>query len=158
MDRLTQRFLATDGNIRGVLETLFDSPEFREPQYYGQKFKTPYEYVISMARATGYLTVKPRLVAGALRQFSMPLYECQTPNGYANTESAWLSPDTTIRRISLATAFARGYGRQKTPVPPDQLEQTLGDRFSTQTKSVIDNSPRNLRAALMLGSPEMMYR
>lgn len=158
VDRLAQRFLSTDGNIRAVLETLFDSPEFREPQFYGQKFKTPYEYLISMARVTGRPMVKPRLVAGALRQFSMPLYECQTPNGYANTEVAWLNPDTTLRRISLATAFARGYGRQKTPVPLDQLEQTLGDRFSSHTKSVIDNSPRNLRAALMLGSPEMMYR
>ncbi|QUY44169.1 DUF1800 domain-containing protein [Acaryochloris marina] len=158
VDRLAQRFLATDGNIRSVLETLFESEEFNDPQYYGQKFKTPYEYLIAMARATGRPTVKPRLVAGALRQFSMPLYECQTPNGYANTESAWLNPDTTIRRISLATAFARGYGRQKTPVQLDPLEQTLGNRFSAQTQSVIDGSPRNLRAALMLGSPEMMYR
>ena len=88
----------------------------------------------------------------------MPLYECQTPNGYANTESAWLNPDTTIRRISLATAFARGYGRQKAPVPLDQLAETLGDRFSPQTQAVIDDSPRKLRAAIMLGSPEMMYR
>lgn len=158
VDRLAQRFLSTDGNIRAVLETLFDSPEFRDPQYFGKKFKTPYEYLISVARAAGSPSVKPRVVAGALRQFSMPLYECQTPNGYANTESAWLNPDTTVRRISVATAFARGYGRQKTPVKPDQLEQTLGDRFSSQTQSVIDNSPRNLRAALMLGSPEMMYR
>lgn len=158
VDRLAQRFLATDGNIRSVLETLFESEEFNDPQYYGQKFKTPYEYLIAMARATGRPTVKPRLVAGSLRQFSMPLYECQTPNGYANTELAWLNPDTTIRRISLATAFARGYGRQKTPVQLDPLEQTLGNRFSAQTQSVIDGSPRNLRAALMLGSPEMMYR
>lgn len=158
VDRLAQRFLATDGNIRAVLATLFDSPEFRDLQYYGQKFKTPYEYLISMARAVGRPSVKPRLVVGALRQFSMPLYECQTPNGYANTESAWLNPDTTLRRISLATAFARGQGRRRTPVQLDQLEQTLGNLFSTQTQSVIDSSPRNLRAALMLGSPEMMYR
>lgn len=158
VDRLAQRFLATDGNIRAVLATLFESPEFSDPQYFGQKFKTPYEYLISMARAVGRPSVKPRLVAGALRQFSMPLYECQTPNGYANTESAWLNPDATIRRISIATAFARGYGRQRTPVQPDQLGHTLGDRFSTQTQSVIDSSPQNLRAALMLGSPDMMYR
>ncbi|WP_299408116.1 DUF1800 domain-containing protein [Acaryochloris sp. IP29b_bin.148] len=158
VDRLAQRFLATDGNIQAVLATLFESPEFRDPQYCGQKFKTPYEYLLSMARAAGRPSVQPRLVMGALRQFSMPLYACSTPQGYANTESAWLNPDATLRRISLATAFARGYGRQRIPVQSNQLEQTLGDRFSAQTQAVINSSPQRLRAALMLGSPEMMYR
>lgn len=158
VDRLAQRFLDTDGNIRAVLETLFESAEFRDPQYYGQKFKTPYEYMISMARAMGPAPVQPRLIVGELRQLSMPLYECLTPNGYAHTESAWLNPDATLRRINLATTFARGHGRRWPPVPPNQLKQTLGNRFSPQTQSVLKKSPKKLRAALMLGSPEMMYR
>ncbi len=53
VDRLSKRFLATDGNIREVLNSLFHSPEFWNAQYYSAKFKTPYEYVVSAVRATG---------------------------------------------------------------------------------------------------------
>lgn len=158
VDRLAQRFQATDGNIRAVLEMLFQSSEFRDTQVYGQKFKTPYEYVISLARALNSPSDKTRFIAGALNQFDMPLYQCRTPNGYANTKASWLNPDATLRRISLATAFVQRQGRQRSPVQATQLQQTLGGHFSAQTQSVIDRSPQRLRTALLLGSPEMMYR
>ena len=41
-----------------------------------------------------------------MSRLGMPLYGCQTPDGYKNTEEAWLSPDATTRRISFATALA----------------------------------------------------
>ena len=41
VDRLAARFLATGGDIREVLRTLFASPEFRGSV--GQKYKTPYQ-------------------------------------------------------------------------------------------------------------------
>jgi uncharacterized protein (DUF1800 family) len=53
VDRLTHRFLTSDGDIRAVLETLFKSPEFGNPASFGAKFKTPYQYVISVVRASG---------------------------------------------------------------------------------------------------------
>ena len=49
-------------------------------------------------------TVKPD--RAAINQLAMPLYGCLTPDGYKNTEDAWLSPDATTRRVSIATAFA----------------------------------------------------
>jgi uncharacterized protein (DUF1800 family) len=39
IERLTQRFLATDGNIRAVLQILFKSPEFRNSADFGEKFR-----------------------------------------------------------------------------------------------------------------------
>jgi hypothetical protein len=38
----------------------------------------------------------------------MPLYGCPTPDGYKNTEAAWLNPDAVTRRINFATALASG--------------------------------------------------
>ena len=38
----------------------------------------------------------------------MPLFGCVTPDGYRNTEDAWMSPDATARRINFATALAQG--------------------------------------------------
>ena len=43
VDRLTQGFHATGGDIAAVLKTLLTSREFRDST--GQKYKTPYQYV-----------------------------------------------------------------------------------------------------------------
>ena len=91
--RMTARYLATDGDIREVLRTLFYSPEFRDPRTINAKFKTPYQYVISAARASGYAIQNVQPLVGTLAQLGMPLYGCQTPDGYKNTEAAWLNPE-----------------------------------------------------------------
>src|SRR6516162_2906499 len=106
VERLAARFLATDGNIREVLRALFISREFW--QSYGQKYKTPYHFVVSAVRATGAPVDNIRPLLVTMRELGMPLFGCLTPDGYKNTEGAWLSPDATARRINFATMLARG--------------------------------------------------
>ncbi|MDT9340523.1 DUF1800 domain-containing protein [Trichodesmium erythraeum 21-75] len=160
VNKLDQRFQETNGNIRYVLETLFNSSEFWNEKYYDSKFKNPYQYIISAARSTG--TENPRFgrIKRILGQLGMNLYGCKTPDGYKNTQEAWLNPDAIMRRISFATIISRGQLNQGKPklVNYQQLRATLGNRFSTQTQAVINNSPDNLQAALILGSPEMMKK
>jgi uncharacterized protein (DUF1800 family) len=71
---LAQRFLATDGDIRAVLETLFKSPEFRTSAHIGEKFKTPYQYVISVVRAAGVRVNNVRPLLAALNRMGMPCF------------------------------------------------------------------------------------
>ncbi len=182
VERLRRRFLDTDGDIRAVLDTLFHSPEFWDQKYYGNKFKTPYQYVISTVRATGMKVVNVRPLYGMLMQLGMPLYGCLTPDGYKNTRDAWLNPDAMTRRISFATALAggrlpvaqpdreSGVMRNKTsdmkpgdtpagePANDVELVRTLGGHFSPPTQSAINAAPGPLHAALILGSPEFMLR
>ncbi len=108
IDRLTQKYQATDGNIREVLRTLFRSPEFMDSKYYNAKFKTPYQYVVSAFRAAGTDVANPQFVQTTLQQLGMPIYGCQTPDGYKNTQDAWLNPDAMTRRLSFATVLASG--------------------------------------------------
>ncbi len=202
VSRMAQRYLATDGEIRAVLETMFTSAEFWDPHNYGAKFKTPYEYVISCVRATGVPIRNYRPLYGTMQILGMPLYACQTPNGYSNTQDAWLNPDAMMTRLSFATALGSGYlplenppfeedadgggggemhrdppvvarkgggkvnikfdpgphGPKMTPPDPVQLAATLGDYFSPATASAVEASPPQLRAPLILGSPEFMKR
>jgi uncharacterized protein (DUF1800 family) len=169
-----------------VLETLFKGPEFWDSRYFGKKFKTPYQYVISALRATGGSVTNVRPIQATLQQLGMPLYGCQTPDGYKNTESAWLNPDGMSRRLSVATLIANRQfpsiqpvkmARNSNPSLPsatpfasnnavalsnsvdaNQLITTLGDRFSDNTRQAIASSPPQLRTALLLGSPEFMRR
>jgi uncharacterized protein (DUF1800 family) len=109
VERMAQRYLATDGNLRDVLQTLFFSSEFWDRRYYGVKFKTPYEFVISATRAAGIPVVNVRPLAGTMNQLGMPLYGCQTPDGYKQTQEAWLSPEAMMTRLSFATALGGGH-------------------------------------------------
>ena len=200
VSRMAQRYLETDGQISSVLETIFTSEEFWDPRHFGAKFKTPYEYVISCVRATGVPVRNYRPLYGTMQILGMPLYACQTPNGYANTADTWLNPDAMMTRLSFATALGSGnlplenppfeedadgggemhreppvvsrnagrkvninfetgpHGPKMTPPDPVQLAATLGDYFSPATAEAVEASPTQLRAPLILGSPEFMKR
>jgi uncharacterized protein (DUF1800 family) len=88
----------------------------------------------------------------------MPVYGCPTPDGYKNTEEAWLNPDAILRRISLTTALVSGRFSEKSSVTAEQLATTLGNNFSPKTMQVIAANPEGMKAALILGSPEFMRR
>jgi uncharacterized protein (DUF1800 family) len=174
VERLAKRFLDTRGDIRAVLHTLFDSPEFWDSANVGTKFKTPYQYIMSAVRAADISIVNVRPLMGVLAQLGMPLYGCQTPDGYKNTEAAWLNPEALTRRITFATALAsgrlpldrvpdpgaaRGMGKQPGAMPPldvDQLMATLGASIADPTRQTMASSRPALRAALLLGSPDFM--
>jgi uncharacterized protein (DUF1800 family) len=181
VNKLAQRFTATNGDIKLVLDTLFRSPEFWDVKYYGTKFKTPYQYVISSVRSTGTELNNVKPLNDFLKQQGMPLYGCPTPNGYQNTQEAWLNPDSMTRRLNYVTNLAQGKlpisasitTAPQSPLPvqnnlssamrisvvdPVQLAVTLGNNFSTQTQQAIANSNPDIRAALILGSPEFMKK
>jgi uncharacterized protein (DUF1800 family) len=192
--RLSKKFITTEGDIKQVLNMLFYSPEFMDKKYYGAKFKTPYQYVISSVRAIdpgtensntadrsglpryGFINnLKP--LNDLLIQLGMPIYGCPTPNGYKNTQDAWLNPDSMTRRLNFVTNLGSGKmplllssGNSTDPsinparnkidlvINSEDLIITLGNNFSPKTQQAIAASNPNIRAALILGSPEFMYK
>ena len=158
VNRLANRFKETDGCIREVLRSLFTDDTFWATEHYQTKFKTPYQYILSIARAVKLSNPEENDVQrllGGMGQLGMPLYRCRTPDGYAQVESAWLNADAMLRRVG----FARAVANMKDPKPPAaELLATLGDQFSAETRSVVDSSPPGMQPALVLASPEMMYR
>ncbi len=158
VEKLASTFQQSQGDIKSVLDTLFHSSEFNDPQYYHQKFKTPQQYLISLVRAADINNPNYNRLRGMLNQLAMPVFLCPTPDGYDNTQGAWLNPDSMLKRISLATAIANGNLNKKDPVDINKIEASLGGNLSAQTKEALAKSPSRLRAALLLGSPEMMYR
>jgi len=179
VERLAARFVATDGHIRAVLQTLFTSREFRVSA--GVKYKTPYQFVLSAVRAAGVPVRDPHPLVAELVRLGMPLYGCATPDGYKNTEAAWLNPDAALQRIDFANAFAAGNlpitkppppmtgaqlvadpppapAARDEPLNPVRLEAVLGSSLSSRTRRAIAAAPVGLRAAMVLGSPDFMQR
>jgi uncharacterized protein (DUF1800 family) len=159
-NRLSERFLATTGDLKAVLQTLFASDEFWQESTYQRKFKTPYQYLLSINRAVG-VTSPPeaglRQMGGFMNQLGMPLYRCAAPDGYAQVEASWLNADAVMRRVSLAVATVNRQASARATEPDDLLE-TLSGQISPETRAIVNDAPVNLRAALLLGSPDMMYR
>jgi uncharacterized protein (DUF1800 family) len=108
VDRLAQKFLSTDGDIREVLRTLFKSPEFWSAKAYRAKVKTPFEFVVSSLRATGTDLNNPGPVLGILNKMGMPLYEDVPPTGYSMTASTWMNSEALIDRMNYALALSNG--------------------------------------------------
>ena len=106
VDRLARRFLDTDGDLRAVMQALVESREFRDPRT--RKFKSPYQYVMSSVRATGIVITNVKPLMAVLAQLGQPLYGCQTPDGWHDTEADWLNPNAITQRVNFATALASG--------------------------------------------------
>ena len=149
VERVARSFRDSDGDIRSTLRTLFASEEFMAPASAGAKFKTPYRYVVSAARAAGVQDADTGPLLRALAEQGMPVYGCATPDGYKNTEAAWLNPATLTRRIAFASAAGTGLDAAR-------LDDTIGVAIGAQTRAIIAASPAPLRAAMLLGSPEFM--
>jgi uncharacterized protein (DUF1800 family) len=152
VERLARSFTASDGDMRSVLRTLFASAEFMAPASMGAKFKTPYRYVLSATRAAGVADAanagaSVKALQRALAGMGMPLYGCATPDGYKNTEAAWLNPAALTRRIAFAGAA---------DADEATLETSIGAAIGARTRGMVAASPARLRAAMLLGSPDFM--
>jgi uncharacterized protein (DUF1800 family) len=161
VDRMAKSYLDSRGDIRTVLRTLFASEEFMAPENAAAKFKTPYQFVISAVRASGAIPANVAPLMGAMRQLGMPLYGCQTPDGYKNTQQAWLNPDALTKRITFASGLAAG----RVDLAPGAraadaaaLQATLGPGLSARTLDIAAANPAPLRAAMLLASPDFMQR
>lgn len=158
VNKLTQTFQKSNGNIKTVMNELLHSSEFWSATARRTKYKTPYRYVVSSLRVTNSTVMKSRPIVGFLQMQGMPLYKCLTPDGYKNTESAWLNPTGLLQRIEFATAL--GSGRHPAARPREaslaKILDLAGIDNRTKTGQVINSSHERLKVALVLGSPEFM--
>ncbi|HVB81034.1 MAG TPA: DUF1800 domain-containing protein [Candidatus Binataceae bacterium] len=133
--RMAERFEQSQGNIRATLETLFFSPEFWDDRYFGAKFKTPYDYVISAVRVTGTAEITNyRPLFGTMTLLGMAPYAHETPDGYADTREAWLNPEAMMTRLSFATALGGAHLPLLAP-PFETAGGSGGARFRVKFKN-----------------------
>jgi uncharacterized protein (DUF1800 family) len=102
VDRMTKAFVVSGGDIKAVLRTMFDSPEFWSPEVYRAKLKTPEEFVVSAARASDADVTNAVPLTQALAKLGMPFYGMQTPNGYGWTSDAWLNTGDLVSRMNFS--------------------------------------------------------
>jgi uncharacterized protein (DUF1800 family) len=106
VNRMADSFKSSDGDIRVVLKTMIWSPEFWSREAYRAKIKTPFELVISTARATGSDVDTPLPLVQWIGRIGEPLYQCQPPTGYADKAEAWVNTGALLNRLNYSLALA----------------------------------------------------
>ncbi len=108
VNRMAQTFQKSDGDIREVLRTMFNSPEFWSPEAYRAKVKTPLEFVASSLRATGADVQFAGPLVQQLNKMGMPLYGAQPPTGYSMKAETWVNSAALLDRMNFALALGTG--------------------------------------------------
>ena len=106
VDRMAASFSSSKGDIKMVLRTMFQSPEFWAPEAYRAKVKTPLEFVVSAARASNLQVANPQALVQSLDKLGMPLYGMQTPNGYSWKKDEWVSTGALVSRMNFSLVMS----------------------------------------------------
>ena len=104
--KMAQTFQSSDGDIRAVLHTMIYSPEFWSRESFRAKIKTPYELVISTARAIGTDVDTSMPLVQWTARIGEPLYQCQPPTGYSDKAETWVNTGALLNRLNYSLALA----------------------------------------------------
>jgi uncharacterized protein (DUF1800 family) len=136
VNRMAETFKSSDGDIRAVLKTMIWSAEFWSRDAYRAKIKTPFELVVSAARATGSDVDTPLPLVQWIGRIGEPLYQCQPPTGYADKAEAWVNTGALLNRLNYSLALA---GNKMRGARTD-VASLLGMDSSTDAKVALDRA------------------
>jgi len=143
VERLTQRFLDTDGDLKEVTRALIASPEAWEPQQ--AKIKRPGEWIAAALRATGISGAIQRIVGG-MALLGEPLWRPPAPKGFSDDNAAWL--DGLAQRLDIANTFAQRVGDR---LDAEAVADTaLGPLASAETRRAIASAESKPQAMTFL--------
>ncbi len=95
-------WLATDGDIREVVSTILNSPEFEDPANYWNKVKTPLEYALSTVRAfDGETDAANMEIYYLLAELANVPFNFGTPDGFPESGFDQLSTYKILERINF---------------------------------------------------------
>ena len=106
VDRMAETFQSNDGDIRAVMKTMIWSPEFWSREAYRAKIKTPFELVVSAARALATDVDTPLPLVQWIGRIGEPLYQCQPPTGYSDKSETWVNTGALLNRLNFSLALA----------------------------------------------------
>ena len=152
VDRLTQRFLDTDGDLKEVTAALISAPESWAAEQ--AKIKRPGEWIVAALRATEEPGDTVRIIR-AQALLGEPLWRPPAPKGFSDDNAAWL--DGLGQRLDIANAFAQRVGPGLDPEAV--ADAALGPLASAETRRAMAGAETKPQAlTLLLMAPEFQRR
>jgi uncharacterized protein (DUF1800 family) len=153
VERLSRRFLDTDGNLKELAKALIAAPESWNPTR--SKLKRPGEWIAAALRAANVTAPEIAPVMQAHNILGEPLWRPSAPKGFADESAPWF--DGLAQRLDIANQLVR---RMSADADPRQiLEESLGALASPETRQSIARAESRPQAlALLLMTPEFQRR
>jgi len=154
VDKLQQRFLETDGDLKELALALIGADEAWTPVL--TKIKRPVEYTVAVRRALDDAS-NIAAVIEALNSFGNLPFMAGSPAGWPDEEAAWLTPDAAVRRARFAQASVRDSFREQ-PDWRETASQVLGDLLPDADRTALEGLPNETALAALLASPAFQRR
>lgn len=153
--RLADTFGRSGGDLPSVYRALIESPEAwgaLQP-----KFKTPWEWGVSLLRGLGRREPGAVLYAPLLTQLGQPVWRPGSPAGFDDIADSWAAPDSLMRRVELAQRVAARAGDAVDARTLGPLLLPAGLSETTQL-AIARAESASTALALLLVSPEFLRR
>jgi uncharacterized protein (DUF1800 family) len=155
VNALQRKFLDSGGDLAVVASTLVSDDRAWSAK--PTKIRTPLEFVVGAARATGFSPSDPGLYLQSLNLLGMPLWQPGGPNGFSDMSDAWASPEGMKARLDLA--WFMGQRMRGAPEPLASLKTALGETASPETRQAVERAESREQAlALLFMAPEFQRR
>jgi uncharacterized protein (DUF1800 family) len=152
VERLTQRFEETEGDLWEVSKALVTAPESWSEERV--KIKRPSEWNVALLRAARF-TGDVRAIVPGLNRLGEPLWRPPSPRGFPDDNGAWL--DGLSHRLDIANNFAQRNGDRLDAAA--MLETALGPLASEETRRAVARAETKPQAlTLMSMAPEFQWR
>jgi uncharacterized protein (DUF1800 family) len=172
VNRMTQAFQSSDGDIAQVMRAMIGSREFDASL--GGQFKDPMHFAVSAVREAydGRTIVNTTPMQNWLNRMAEGIYNHETPDGYPMIAAAWNGPGQMAVRFEIARQIGSGSAGLFKPDMPGAVDQPafpqlqnalfysgLGQSLSVPTKAALGQAV-SLQDwnTLFLSSPEFMKR
>jgi uncharacterized protein (DUF1800 family) len=148
VDRMAATYLSTDGDIRAILRTLVESPEFNSKKYFRNKVKTPMEFLASAFRTTATDPANPGALVNSINNMGMRLYYALPPTGYYITADHWMNSTALVDRLNFAYQLTGSkFANQKFD---SSHVLALGLMAQPASQTAVANTPRAKYAEALL--------
>ena len=106
VDAMAKTFLSTNGDIKSVLITMVNAPEFWSPEALREKTKSPFELAISAVRGLDAAVKQPYQLYSWINKMGQQMYYYQAPTGFPDRGQYWINTGSLLSRMNFGLALA----------------------------------------------------
>ncbi|WP_413669988.1 DUF1800 domain-containing protein [Mucilaginibacter sp. Mucisp86] len=165
IDKMARAFMNKDGDIKQVLITMVDAPEFWSAMAVREKTKSPFELAIGSVRALHADVNQPYQLFNWINKMGEKIYYYQAPTGFPDKGQYWINTGALLNRMNFGLALASGripgvkvdLAALNNHHEPESAEAAL----TTYTKLILPGRPLDetiKRLTPMLNDPKLMEK
>jgi hypothetical protein len=106
IEKMAKTFLDKDGDIKQVLVTMLNAPEFWSKEALREKIKSPFELTISTVRALNAKVTQPYQLFNWINKMGERIYYYQAPTGFPDRAKYWINTGSLLNRMNFGLAIA----------------------------------------------------